>query len=115
MDSLLDLIHSSLDIHSGGGANLGHTEFVNLSVKLGIIDKVGGGGVTHHLFILQTVFLLPVLLHVERLPFEHRSRALNDGRHYRVDGAEHHRREEHDAETDGKGTQKREHIYRFGS
>ena len=71
LDSLLDLIHSTLDIHSGGGAYLSHSEFVNLPVKLGIIDKVSGGWITHHLFIFQTVFLLPVFLHVERLPFEH--------------------------------------------
>ena len=73
------VLDSLLDIHSGGGAYLSHSEFVNLPVKLGIIDKVSGGWVTHHLFILQTVFLLPVLFHVKRLPFEHRRRALNDG------------------------------------
>ena len=115
LNCFLHLIHTSFDIHPGSGTNLRHAQFINLPVKFGIIDKIGGRGVFHHLLVFQPVFLLPVLLHIQCLPFEHRGGALNYRRHYRVDCAENDRREEHYTESYGKRTQKREHVHRFGS
>ena len=78
LDSFLHLVHSTLDIHSGGGADLCHTQLINLPVKFSVINEIGGGRILHHLFILQFVFLLAVLLHVESLTLQHSRRAFGD-------------------------------------
>lgn len=44
---------------------------------------------------------------------KHGGGPLNYGRHYGIDRAEHHCREEHDAESDGEGTQQGEDIDRL--
>ena len=58
--------------------DLSNAQLVNLPVKLGIIHKVGGGWVFHHLLIFQSVLLLTVFLHIQCLPFEHGGRALHN-------------------------------------
>ena len=104
-NSFLHLVHPALDIHPGGRAYLRHTQLINLPVKFGIINEVGCGRILHHLFIFQTVFLLAVFLHIKRLTLQHSRRTLNNRGHDRIYSAEHHSREEHDAETNHERTE----------
>ena len=83
-------------------------------VKLLVGHEVGGFGVAHHRLVLQLVLLFTVLVHVQRFRLQHLRRALHHGREHAVYRAQHHRGEEHDAKTDGEGTEHREHVYRFG-
>ena|GEM_PF-2722708 len=116
-DALLHLVHPPVDIHPRHRHHVGGrpAQFLQLLVKLLVGHEVGGFGVAHHRLVFQPVLLLPVLVHVQSLRFEQFRRTLHDGREDAVYRAKHHRREEHDAQTDGKGTEHREDVYRFGS
>ncbi len=116
-DALLHLVHPPVDIHPRHRHHVRGrpAQFLQLLVKLLVGHEVGGFGIAHHRLVFQPVFLLPVLVHVQSLRFEQFRRTLHDGREDTVYRAKHHRREEHDAQTDGKGAEHREDVYRFGS
>ena len=63
----------------------------------------------------EPIFLLPIFVHIERLRLKNIVRPFYDRRHNAVYCAEHYGREKHYAQTDGKRTQQRINIYRFGS
>ncbi len=68
----------------------------------------------HPCFVFQIVFLLLVCPQIHRLPLQDGVRALHHGRHDGVDRPQYDGREEHDAQTNGKRPQEREHVDRFG-
>ena len=112
---LLQLVQSALRIHPRHRRQVRrrYAEVVQFLVKLRIVHQVGRLRVALHHLSLQLVLLLPQLVEVELLPFEHRAHALHYRTHHAVHRAEHQRREEQDADADGERTQHREHIYRL--
>ena len=62
-------------------------------------------------FEIRLLFL--VLAHIEGLTLQYGVRPLNYRRENRIDRSQNNRREEHDAQPDGKGPQQRKHIHRL--
>jgi hypothetical protein len=65
--------------------------------------------------MFQPVLLLTVLLHVHRLPLKHPVGSLHNRTQHRIHRSEYQGREKHDADAYRKRTQKRIHVYRFGT
>jgi len=116
-DTFLHVVSTALDIHSGHRNHVAGrpAQLFELTVELLVRDEVGRFGVAHHRLVFEFVFLLAVLVHVERLRFEHPVRALYDGAQHSVDRAEDECRKKHDAEADGERSQQRIHVNGFGA
>ena len=116
-DGLLDIVRRPIHIHTAHRGNIfgRPSQFVYLLVERFIRNKVSRFRIAYHRFILQFVLLFPVGVHIESLRFEHIVTPLDNWRHHAVNCTQYKSREEHNAETNHKGTQKRVNVYRFGT
>ena len=91
------------------------SQFFQLPVKFLVRCEVSRFGASHQGFIFQSVFLRPVLVHVESLRFHKLVAPFHHWRQYRVDSPQHERGKKHDTQPQRKGTQERVHVYGFGT
>ena len=116
-EQFLRLVGGPLRIHPylGGGVGGSPAQLVYLAVKLFVAYKVGGLRITHLYLVFQTVLLLTVFLHVQRLSLQHPVRALHHEAEHAVHRAQHQRGEKQDADAQGEGPQQRIHVNRLGT
>ena len=115
LNSLFHIVHRTVHIHSASLNRIQRTEFIELVVKRLLIHEVGRFGIAFHRLKFQLILLLAILVHIEGLRFKDSVRSRHDGRHHAVERAQHQCREEHDTQSESKGTQERKDIYRLGS
>ena len=114
---LFEVIGTPFEVHPRHRRQVAGREaqLLYLLVERLVAHQVGGLGVARHRLILQLVFLLAVLLHVEGLLLQHPIGALDDGTHHAVKRAEHHRGEEHDAQPDDERAEHRKDVDGLGT
>ena len=115
---LLGLIGSTLGIHTRyrhGIFRSDDTHFLYLLVELLVGYQVGCFGIAQVGFLLQTVTLGGKLRQVGLLLMHHAFRSLHYGRENGIHRTQYDCREEHDAETQDKGTEKGKDVYRLGT
>ena len=116
-DGLLDIVRRPVHVHTRHSHHVGGrpAQFFQLPVKFLVRCEVSRFGASHQGFIFQSVFLRPVLVHVESLRFHKLVAPFHHWRQHRVDSPQHERGKEHDAQPQRKGAQERVHVYGFGT
>ncbi len=116
-DRFSDVVRRSFGVHPGHDRQVAGTssQLIELTVELFVADQIGRFRIAEHRLALKLVLLLLEAMHIECFVFHERGRRAVHRPKYSVDGAQHQRRKEHDAQAQHEGPQQRKDVDGLGA